>query len=54
MFYGLCKRVLKKLKAILYSDTDKQQKYQEIQEMKDTILHKPFMKIGRSSVLHPW
>lgn len=54
MFRGICPKILKQFKYILYSDTDKQEKYKQIQEMKKYILTQPFLKLGRSLQKQPW
>ena len=54
MFRGVCPKILKRLKAILYTDGAREQKLLEIQEMKTFILTQPFLKLGRSLEKKPW
>ena len=53
-FTGICKKILKQLKYILYSDTTKEQKFQQIQQMKNHFLTELCLKLGRSLQKHPW
>lgn len=54
MFRGICNKLLKKLKFILYSNTSTEQKHIQIEEMRNTILTKPFLKLGRAKEPHLW
>lgn len=54
MFYGICPKVLKQLKYILYDDTEKVEKLKQIQEMKQFLLTQSYLKLGRSLTKHPW
>lgn len=54
MFRGICKKLLKQFKFILYSNSEKQQKYLEIQHMQNFILTQPFLKQGRAKEPHIW
>ena len=54
MFRGICKKLLKKFKCILYRDESIIQKYSEIQELRNAILTKPFLKLGRAKEPHLW
>ena len=53
-FRGISKKMLKKLKFILYSNTDKSTKLTQVQQMKLFILTQPFLKFGKSTTLHKW
>lgn len=48
MFRGICQKLLKQFKFILYSNTPTEQKHLQIDEMRNTILTKPFLKLGRA------
>ncbi|KAK8842160.1 hypothetical protein M9Y10_026388 [Tritrichomonas musculus] len=53
-FRGIGEKILKQLKYILYDSTEKTEKYKQIQDMRNYILTKPFLKFGRSRTYKPW
>lgn len=48
------KKVLKQLKSILYGEDLNGDKFKQIQQMREFILKKPFLKLGRSLTKHVW
>ena len=54
MFRGIADKVLKQLTYILYEDTEKDVKFQKILDMKNFILTKPLLKLGRSTKKQKW
>lgn len=54
MFRGICKKLLKKFKDILYSEFDKPQKMNEILNLRHFILEEPFLKFGRAKQPNKW